>query len=52
MVFSKWESSLAIMKGHNVSHSCHLEALIEGTKINTSLPRNTRTYNDIKAYVH
>ena len=33
MVFSKCESSLAIVKGHNVSHSRHLEALLEGTKI-------------------
>ena len=32
VVFSKWESSLAIVKGHNVSHSHHLEALLEGTK--------------------
>ena len=33
MVFSKCESSLAIVKGHNVSHFRHLEALLEGTKI-------------------
>ena len=52
MVFSKGESSLAIVKGHYVSHSRHFEALLEGTKIILSLPRNTRTYNDIKAYVH
>ena len=32
MVFSKCESSLAIVKGHNVSHSRHLEALLKGTK--------------------
>ena len=48
MVFSKGVSSLAIVKGHNVSHSRHLEALLEGTKIILSLLRNTRTYNDIK----
>ena len=52
MVFSKCESSLAIVKGRDVSHSRHLEALLEGTKIIGSLPRNTRTCNDIKAYVH
>ena len=52
MVFSKCESSLAIVKGHNVSHSRNLEALLEGTKIIRSLPSNTRTYNDIKSYVH
>ena len=33
MVFSKCESSLAFVKGHNVSHSRHLETLLEGTKI-------------------
>ena len=33
MVFSKCESGLSIVKGHNVSHSRHLEALLEGTKI-------------------
>ena len=33
MVFSKCESSLAIVKGYNVSHSRHLEALVEGIKI-------------------
>ena len=43
------ESSLAIVKGHNVSHSRNLEALLEGTKIIRSLPSNTRTYNDIKS---
>ena len=50
--FSKCESSLTFVKGHDVSHSRHLEALLEGTKIISSLPRNTITYNDIKAYVH
>ena len=32
MVFSKCESSLAIVKGHNVSHSRYLEARLKGTK--------------------
>ena len=33
MVFSKCECSLAIVKGHNVSHSRHLESLLREPKL-------------------
>ena len=33
MVFSKCESSLVIVKGHNVSHSRYLEALLREPKL-------------------